>query len=679
MRIVLPLALITAIALAGCGGGHATSQSGTDGGKDAGNPAADGNAPDAGMPEASMPDASTADAGKSDAGTPDTTTADVGTPEANVEAGTPDAGMDRSMADAALDASSPDSGAADAGVDAATAAVFTCPGCASFPPPGAAACPPATLGPATLAYPLDGTLFPPNLGGYVEVQFAPPTGATLFEVDFENAITDVRVEALCNAITPVRGGASSGCGVTLTAPEWTAIAAGNRGGDPVQVTVRSTANGSCVSTSTAKVAVSFAHDDLTGTVAYWQSEAYGGIDGKTGGIYTYDFGAPAQGATPFYTPDPTNGRCRGCHTVSRDGARMALTTDDADGDDEYGDDQASVLDLTSRTVVGGAAMSPGFQTFTHDHGTMISAMFKATNKSFGVFDSNGQTLLSSLILLSGLPGTQPDLSPDDASLVFVAPAAGQISTTGDHHFVGSSLYVAPFNAGTPALGTPVAVLLSTAAGISYYYPSFSPDGAFVLYDHAPSGDVFHNPNARVELVHMPPAANAQPIDLPALNVANGLTNSWPRWSPSVQTYKGHRLLWVTFSSTRDYGLRLANQSFFNCYPPESPTYDTPQPLATAGGTYANCTQPQLWMGAVIVDPDTTLDATDRSFPAFWLPFQNVAHHNHTAQWTSRLSSPPPAPDGGACGETGAACGGAAGPCCADTVCCGTTCQPNCAK
>ncbi len=40
----------------------------------------------------------------------------------------------------------------------------------------------------------------------------------------------------------------------------------------------------------------------------------------------------------------------------------------------------------------------------------------------------------------------------------------------------------------------------------------------------------------------------------------------------MQTYKGHKILWVTFSSNRDYGLHLVNQGagFKRCYPTESP-------------------------------------------------------------------------------------------------------------
>jgi hypothetical protein len=52
-----------------------------------------------------------------------------------------------------------------------------------------------------------------------------------------------------------------------------------------------------------------------------------------------------------------------------------------------------------------------------------------------------------------------------------------------------------------------------------------------------------------------------------------------------------------------------------------------------------------WMAAVIVDPDPSLDAHDRSFPAFWLPFQDVTAQNHSAQWVATVQTPPEV-DGG---------------------------------
>lgn len=565
----------------------------------------------------------------------------------------------------------------DAGGDGGVDTTYPCTGCMPFPGDGAPVCDPGQLGKPTIAYPPDGVLLPPNMN-VLEVQFVPPAGATLFEVDFTNSITSVKVETQCNPITPVRGGASPGCGVTLPQGAWDDIAKTNRDGDPVHVTVRATADGSCVAASTTKIDIRFAKEDIQGGIYYWQSAVYGGIGGKTGGIYSHDFGSLDPTPTPFYTSGGS-GTCVGCHYLSRDGVRMSLATDDPDADDEFGDVKTHVMDVATRTVVGGSTMSPGFQTFTHDHAKMIASTWKGKkNAAFAVFDQDGATLLATAALPTGVAATQPDLSRDDATLVYVVPQAGSISTAGDHHFMGGSLFLSTFDPATNALGMPAPLLAATGTQ-NFYYPAIAPDGSFVMFNEAPEGDSFYNRKARVKLVHLPAQASAQPIDLPALNVADGLSNSWPRWSPFVQTYKGKKLLWVTFSSNRDYGLRLTNTGFDNCYPPESPTYDQPQPLSKQGVGYEDCAQPQIWMAAVFVDPDPSLDAGDRSFPAFWLPFQDPNSHNHSAQWVEQVQGgggPDGGTDGGACGEQGAACSVG---CCSDMVCCSGFCEATCIK
>jgi hypothetical protein len=118
-----------------------------------------------------------------------------------------------------------------------------------------------------------------------------------------------------------------------------------------------------------------------------------------------------------------------------------------------------------------------------------------------------------------------------------------------------------------------------------------------------------------------------------------------------------------------------------------------------GVTYQDCAQPQIWMAGVIVDTDPSLDKSDRSFPAFWLPFQDVTSHNHSPQWVQQIQGEMTdggVPDGGTsstsgtsssggpdsgptCGEADAPCGGSSPLCCTDMVCCVTTCQPVCAQ
>src|SRR5207248_2974522 len=100
-------------------------------------------------------------------------------------------------------------------------------------------------------------------------------------------------------------------------------------------------------------------------------------------------------------------------------------------------------------------------------------------------------------------------------------------------------------------GTPTPLLMST--GENNYYPAYSPDGSFLVFNRVMGAagvatDAFSNPNARIWAM---PANGGAPVDLARLNQADGLSNSWPRWSPYVQHDRGHSIVWVTFSSTRD--------------------------------------------------------------------------------------------------------------------------------
>ncbi len=608
-------------------------------------------------------------------------------------------------------------GSSDGSADAAGAmsidADFGCDGCAPFPAPGATGCAPQILAAPGLVYPPDGVLLPPNMN-VLEVQWTAPTtgAASLYEVDFTNGATNVRVETPCNAITSVRGVANAGCGLTLSQAQWNDIAMTNANGDPLAVTVRATpAGGQCVTTSPQAVSINFAKENLSGGIYYWQSATYGGVAGTTGGIYYHDFGTFTATPTPFYTSGGT-GTCIGCHTLSKDGVRMSLMNDDPDADDEFGDVHTLTMDVASRTVLGGHQVSPGFQTFTHDHAYMIASTFKGAmggpppmmmmgngvDTSFAVWSGDGQTLVKATALPAGTQGTQPNLSQDDKTLVFVAPGLvggmSSISMAGDHHFMGGSLWSAAFDETTSVLSG-FAPFLTATGSENFYYPDQSSDGNWVVFNENDDtsaanndGDCFYSRKARVKILHFPPQAGEQPLDLAQLNVADGLTNSWPRWSPDVQTYKNHQILWVTFSSNRDYGVRLVNTGFDNYYPPESPSYDQPQPMNKQGVTFDNYAAPQIWMAAVIVDPSPSLDSMDRSFPAFWLPFQDVTAHNHSAQWVSQVQTGGGGPDGGAgqdgggldggtaCAAQGAACGNGT-LCCTDVVCCSSTCQYSC--
>ena len=574
---------------------------------------------------------------------------------------------------------------------------YACTGCPTFPEPGGAACGADVLGAATIAYPVDGVLMPPNLNA-LEVQFVPPanaTATTLYEVDFENASTDVRIETPCVAVPDARGGASKGCGLALSPAEWLEVSNKNRNNEAVVVTVRATTDGSCVS-SAKTVSLAFSADPIFGGLYFSQSVPFAGVSHATSGVYVHDFMSPDSAAIPFYVPGAA-GTCVGCHTISKDGLRATLATGAPSGKDGFGDTRdggvglrVNVVDIGERAVVGGASLSPGFQAFTGNHQEIIASAFTTQqNAGFDVLTGNGALIATSS--LGGLLGTQPDVAPNNSAIVYVVPQQNTISAIGDHHFMGGSLFTSSFDPSTGSLGPPSVLLHSPNTklddagngGRSYYYPSFSSDGLFLMFDEAEGGDAFFNPRARVKLLHYPPASGAVPLDLPALNggEANAnVSNSFPRWSLSTQQRRGLTIAWVTFTSTRDYGLRLTgNPALPNCYPPDSPGYSEPQYGAPGGGDDA-CARPQIWMAAVIVDPDGSFDMPDRSYPALWLPYQNVETRNYSAQWAVRIPTVlASAGDGGSCGGQGASCGSTLPICCADTICCGGTCATTCVR
>jgi hypothetical protein len=70
------------------------------------------------------------------------------------------------------------------------------------------------------------------------------------------------------------------------------------------------------------------------------------------------------------------------------------------------------------------------------------------------------------------------------------------------------------------------------------------------------------------------------------------------------------------------------------------------------------------MAAVSIDDIAA--GTDGSFPAFWLPFQDVTAHNHIAQWVDTIVT-------GSCtmGQQGDSCS-TTKPCCSGYTCDSTT-------
>jgi hypothetical protein len=589
---------------------------------------------------------------------------------------------------------------------------FNAPDCANctFPPTSASAC--ASSAPAIqIHYPNNNVLLPPNMNS-LSVQWTPYGGYQTYEVDFSNSVTDTRIITKCSTQTmdtSQPSAASGGCDVELTQAEWTLLVNANRGSSPITITVRGTTDGTCATKSMNSIKFSFASEDIHGAIYYWKSTITS--NGTGGQIWEKSFGdTTPESQVTGVGGGALGSSCNGCHVLSRDGQRMVVYSDDDDSDDEYSDVTGSLIDMANKMAIGtayagrGTGQPPGFSTMSPTHAYYLTTDGLGTSPTNNFTLWNGNTGVQSSTITFGNSAdrpTMPDWSPDGKTVVYDLPnavatwdgIAGFGARLDDDHMFGGSLWTLPYN-GNGAFGTPSVFLQS--GGENNYYPSYSPDGQFIAFDRAPAStavssisgclnagspgalcpnDSFSNPAARLMLTSATKGSTV--IDLEQANGSTkaspvNLSNSWPRWSPFVQTYQGNKLLWIAFSSTRDYGLLVRNHltGMYQCYPADA--YQLP------GGAHhstfdAKCQQPKLWMAAINL---SDVSGTDPSFPAFYLPFQDITTHNHTPQWTEQVVTQPPPDAGTVCIATGGNCINDPNACCAPSTCTGSgTCQP----
>lgn len=434
----------------------------------------------------------------------------------------------------------------------------------------------------SFVYPEDETIVPPNLPSF-EVHFRPGRGNDLFEVSFTAGASAVRVYTRCNEV-------EGGCVLALDEAAFQHVADVARASGRVRVGLRGTSSaaGSAVG-SPAPITLGVTPAPVRGGIYYWQA--------ATGTILRYDFGRSGARPETYLASMGLPLGCVGCHVLSRDGSRIAV------GRMLPAPAAGEVLDVATR-----ASVTTGFG--------MNYGSFSPDNRRLIVSDGRRLALLDSAngMNVPGLPadvvGTMPDWAPDNSRVIF-ARAQNAVPAPFD---------IARINQAAPAdlmlMGnaggtfTAPAVFLRSM-GENNYYPSFSPDSAWIVFNRSreSSEDVV---DARLWAIRADGRGGA--VELARANGPGERTNSWPKWAPFAESYTTdvtEPLLWVTFSSKRDYGLRLRNR---NC----------------ESGTVDGC-RAQLWMTAF--RPGRT---GDPSSPPFWLPFQNLNAGYHIAQWVQEV-------------------------------------------
>jgi hypothetical protein len=441
----------------------------------------------------------------------------------------------------------------------------------------------------TLVYPSDGVLVPPNLN-VLEFHFLPGDGNNLFELTFQGQTTQLRIYTTC---TPL----GAGCVYTPGETTWNTLSNGERGQVPVTYTLRAvdSTNPGSVGTSASQT-IGFGEKDITGGLYYWNAGA--------GSVRRYDFGLRGQSAENFMDQRRAGAtQCVGCHVLSRDGKKIAV------GLDIPSPSEFKVFDVATRTeafsqgsLFGGGGAN--FYSFSPDG----SQMMTSNAISIVLRDAQSGTAITDPLVDKG---AMPDWSPDGSTMVYARPQTtppcfGSIGC-GAPGVDQAGLELMTFDGATWSDGGS----LVPYAGKNSYYPTFSPDANWVLFNQSPSNaNSYDAKDAQVWVVKS--TAGSSPLQLATASTGG---DSWPKWAPDVQRYRGGSLMWFTFSSRRAYGLR------------------------TAAGATA-----QLWMAAF--DPQKGMARQDGSLPAFWLPFQEADSGNHIAQWVTKVERAPCFDQGG---------------------------------
>ncbi len=436
-------------------------------------------------------------------------------------------------------------------------------------------------------YPSHETMFPINVS-HIRHDWAAGDN-DLFELRFVGLNTTVTVYTSSTNWTP-------------TDEQWDWIAESNRAG-AVELVVSglSTADPSD-SWSSSPITLLFSDAAVEGALYYWST--------GTQGIMR----ATVSNEIPekFYT-DPTAsdaGTCVACHTLSRDGKRLAVG---------YGGEKLRVVSVPERETLiptGVTAVDPDPMTMPKPGKPkpgMMPGMGGGMASAWTTFSPDAQKLLVAANgVLTLIDANTGEPVGDDAGVVPIP--SGTVAThpdwaaTGDRVAItlgtkggnkeveGGSIALLSYDQG--AWGDAEVVIQSQGSDDNNFFPVWSPDSKYLAYVHA-EGKSKDAVSAELRLFNVTSGDFVSMVRLnQRVNNEDGVTalgNSMPTWAPSTKP----GTFWLAFSSLR--------------------TYSVVRPTDKQ--------KDQIWIAAV----DPTAD--DPGFAAFWAPFQSIADGNHRAFWT----------------------------------------------
>jgi hypothetical protein len=214
---------------------------------------------------------------------------------------------------------------------------------------------------------------------------------------------------------------------------------------------------------------------------------------------------------------------------------------------------------------------------------------------------------------SGVSEVMPSINHRGDAIVYTTT---EYSPNGHPDYTArtADLKVVPYNNRAGGTATP----LAGASDPAYleYYPSYSPDDAWIAFTRAPTPNAaspdgpYYNRFGEIDIIL---ATGGTPIPI-AANIPNacagddltrGIINSWPKWAPNAISVRGKTYYFLVFSSARKYGDEFSQQFAI--------------PLSDLNSFTGLNLSSQLYLAAVVVD-DQTGEA--QTYPALYIWNQN---------------------------------------------------------
>lgn len=262
----------------------------------------------------------------------------------------------------------------------------------------------------------------------------------------------------------------------------------------------------------------------------------------------------------------------------------------------------------------------GFTRAGGDNGSGVDYFVWQSTRASGVAPTDVTSTSPGKWGLGGATMMVPSFAPNGSKLVFVD--GDQAGGAGWR----KGLSVFDFDQTNKIFRNRRTVVNTWPFGEVIKWPIFESDSRSIIYSSSPAGsyccqnswtvygymaptDYYETPGRLMSVDSA--AATPTPVYLARASQGERAVDANKAWQPTMLPVAAGGYRWVVFTSSRPYGntINLVGQQDYTNLSSYTPMLNT------------NDVQSQLWVAAI---DDTVSAATDRSYPAFWLPNQNYS-------------------------------------------------------